>query len=113
MQSEKRFEPAMTVFMLVKTTPEWLGYTVERRNETSTASRRRRGSPDSRLRENNSRLAQLLRFQRLNVRPLPESHLKSEGLDAPGDAMQKTASSPSHRKRPGEIDPLPFSIMLR
>ena len=33
MQSEKRFEPALTVFMLVKTTPEWLGYTVERRNE--------------------------------------------------------------------------------
>ena len=29
----RSFEPALTVFMLVKTTPEWLGFTVERRNE--------------------------------------------------------------------------------
>ena len=33
MPMQKTFEPAMTVFMLVKTTPEWLGFTVERRNE--------------------------------------------------------------------------------
>lgn len=30
---QKTFEPAFTVFMLVKTTPEWLGYPVDRRNE--------------------------------------------------------------------------------
>ena len=28
------FEPAVTIFMLVKTTPHWLGFTVERRHET-------------------------------------------------------------------------------
>ncbi len=28
-----RFEPSITVFMLVKTTPERLGFTAERRNE--------------------------------------------------------------------------------
>jgi hypothetical protein len=27
------FEPAFTVFMLVKTTPEWLGFPVDRRHE--------------------------------------------------------------------------------
>jgi len=27
------FEPEFTVFMLVKTTPEWLGHSVDRRNE--------------------------------------------------------------------------------
>jgi hypothetical protein len=27
------FEPEFTVFMLVKTTPEWLGFTVARRHE--------------------------------------------------------------------------------
>lgn len=27
------FDPALTVFMLVKTSPEWLGYTVDRRFE--------------------------------------------------------------------------------
>lgn len=27
------FDPAITIFMLVKTTPEWLGFTVERRNQ--------------------------------------------------------------------------------
>ncbi|MGA7806843.1 darcynin family protein [Bradyrhizobium sp.] len=30
---EKAFEPELTVFMLVKTTPEWLGFPVERRYE--------------------------------------------------------------------------------
>jgi hypothetical protein len=29
----RRFEPTITIFMLVKTTPEWLSFTVERRNE--------------------------------------------------------------------------------
>ena len=28
-----RFESALTIFMLVKTTPEWLGFTAERRHE--------------------------------------------------------------------------------
>ncbi len=31
------FEPAITVFMLVKTTPEWLGFTVERRHQLAKA----------------------------------------------------------------------------
>ena len=31
------FEPAVTIFMLVKTTPEWLGFTVERRHELAKA----------------------------------------------------------------------------
>lgn len=31
------FEPAITVFMLVKTTPEWLGFTDDRRNELARA----------------------------------------------------------------------------
>jgi hypothetical protein len=29
----RNFEPGLTVFMLVKTTPEWLGFPVERRYE--------------------------------------------------------------------------------
>jgi hypothetical protein len=31
------FEPEFTVFMLVKTTPEWLGFPEERRNELARA----------------------------------------------------------------------------
>jgi hypothetical protein len=30
---QPNFEPAITVFMLVKTTPEWLSFTVEKRYE--------------------------------------------------------------------------------
>lgn len=32
-QANNAFEPEVTVFMLVKTTPEWLGFPVDRRNE--------------------------------------------------------------------------------
>ncbi len=31
------FEPAITIFMLVKTTPEWLGFPVEKRHELAKA----------------------------------------------------------------------------
>src|ERR1700743_1815216 len=31
MQTEPAFKPQVTVFMLVKTTPEWLGFNVDRR----------------------------------------------------------------------------------
>jgi hypothetical protein len=57
--------------------------------------------------------AQDFRFQRLNVRPLPLSQVKSDGRGAPAAPMQKTASSPSQRKSPSESDPLPFPDRFR
>ena len=36
-QETSVFEPAFTAFMLVKTTPEWLGFSVDRRNELARA----------------------------------------------------------------------------
>lgn len=32
-ETSPSFEPALTVFMLVKTSPEWLGFSVDRRFE--------------------------------------------------------------------------------
>lgn len=35
---ERKFDPALTVFMLVKTSPEWLGFPVERRYELASGT---------------------------------------------------------------------------